>query len=446
MAGQQHQAKACDGGHNAAGAVAETVLARLAGPEDGGDACHTKDGASIGEDHHGFCGGVAVHQSGEEDGGQQDAAEHQGEGADLGRQGGDAGLGLEGIRLGQRQEGQTGQQHDQRNEQQHKAGQGHQLKEFLQLPDLVVGGQQVQVLVVAGKGSLVEVDGVARGGLGEVVPGVGLFGLVDDPLAAVRGLVPDAGFGVLLLQEGLACGGGHPVLADDGALVGVIVGQEEEFVVLGADLADGAAAAGGSSHFGGQAQSAGVHVVGALGQAAVDHPDAAGLIGGLVQIEGHGGGETAHGMAGDADDAVALLVLQDVGLLVHVVHRVIQGGGPEIEEPAGVFRIGLGVAVVIHIQGQHHIAAAGQFDGVGVLHLAGVQVAVGDHNGGAGILCGSPFGHVQQAAEGALFGVKADSLHRDGVAGGVEHLGKDAADQNKDERYGDQQQWQLLFV
>ena len=150
-------------------------------------------------------------------------------------------------------------------------------------------------------------------------------------------------------------------------------------------------------------------------------------------------------MAGDADDAVALLVLQDVGLLVHIGHGVIQGSGPEVE-PAGIFRIGFGVAVVVHVQGQHHIAAAGQFDGVGVLHLAGVQVAVGDHNGGAGILCGSPFGHVQQAAEGALFGVKADSLHRDGVAGGVEHLGKDAADQNKDERYGDQQQWQLLFV
>ena len=268
-----------------------------------------------------------------------------------------------------------------------------------------------------------------------MVPGVGLAGLVNDAFAAVGSVVPDTRLRVLLLQEGLAGRSGHPVFADHGALVVVVVRQEEELVVLCTDLAQRAAAAGSCGYFRGETQQAGVHKVCAFGQAAMQlaHAGLSKVV--FVQIQCHSRGETAHRVAGHADNAVASFILQNIGLLVHIADCIVQGGGPEAEEAAGVLGIALGVAVVIHIQCQHHISPAGQFDGVGILHLCGVQVTMGDHDGGAGIAFRCAVRQVEQAAQYAFVGIKADAVDRDGVVGGVEHLCQDTADQ--DQREGD---------
>ena len=137
-------------------------------------------------------------------------------------------------------------------------------------------------------------------------------------------------------------------------------------------------------------------------------------------------------MAGNADDAVAVSVLEDVGLLVHVVHGIILGIGPE-GHPVAVFLGRAGVAVVILVERQHHDAAAGHLDGVGVLHLGAVEVAVSGHQRGCGVGFGHALGHVQQAGQGAVLGVKIDAADGHGVARGVECLRREAGQQNDDQ-------------
>ena len=60
---------------------------------------------------------------------------------------------------------------------------------------------------------------------------------------------------------------------------------------------------------------------------------------------------------------------------------------------------------------------------------------MGDHDGGAGIAFRCAVRQVEQAAQYAFVGIKADAVDRDGVVGGVEHLCQDTADQ--DQREGD---------
>ena len=151
------------------------------------------------------------------------------------------------------------------------------------------------------------------------------------------------------------------------------------------------------------------------------------------------GAEAAHGVAGDADDAVAGLILQDVGLLIHIGHGVVHGvdpeGRPDLHEAgAGVdLVVQVGVAVVILVQGQDHHAPAAQLDGVGVLHLGGVQVAVGDDDGGTGIFRRSSLGHVKQTAEGAVLRLKGDAGDRDAAVAAVVHACQNAACQDQDQ-------------
>ena len=273
---------------------------------------------------------------------------------------------------------------------------------------------------------------------------MGLSGLVDDALAAVGSVIPHAGFGGFLLQEGLAFGGGDVVLVDHGA-AGVTVGVEEELVVLSSDLTHGAAAAVGNSAVNRQTQPGGVGEVRAFGDAAVDLADAGGSVGLLVHVQGHGGGEAAHGVTGHADDAVAGFVLEDVGLLIHPGGSIVQGGGPEVQEGTGVLRVAGRMAVIVHIQRHDHVAAAGQFDGVQVLHLAGVEVTVGHHDGGTGVAFGSALGHVEQTAQGALFRVKVDAAHIHGVHGSVEGLSQHAARKHEHERQDQKQLGNLLL-
>ena len=272
------------------------------------------------------------------------------------------------------------------------------------------------------------------------------MGLIDDAHTAVGGGVPGVGAGILLLQDGSAGSGGDVVLLHNGAALGV-VGIEEELVILGADLADGTAGEVGNAGIHIQTQPCGVGVVGASGQTRADHAHAGAGVSLLVIEQCHGGGEAAHGVTADRDDAVALRVLLNVGLLIHIDSRVINGGGPEIHEAAGVFRIALGVAVVIHIQSQNNIAPAGQLDGGSVLHFGAVQVAVSGDNGGPGVAGVRALGQVQQAGQGAALGVKVDPLYLDGVEAGVEDLCGKAAQkhQHKADDENDCQQIFLLF-
>ena len=68
-----------------------------------------------------------------------------------------------------------------------------------------------------------------------------------------------------------------------------------------------------------------------------------------------------------------------------------------------------GVAVVILVQSQDNETAAGQFDGIGILHFRRVQIAVGNDDGGLGIVSGCVFGHVQKTAQFTVQGVSKGS-------------------------------------
>ena len=114
-------------------------------------------------------------------------------------------------------------------------------------------------------------------------------------------------------------------------------------------------------------------------------------------------------MAADRDLTVALCILGNVVLAVHVLCGIPQRSGPEVEEAAGIVGVPVGMAVVIHIQCQHDIAAAGHLDGGLVLHLGTVQVAVGGHDGGVRVGGIHALGHVQQARKGAGVGIKGNA-------------------------------------
>ena len=243
-----------------------------------------------------------------------------------------------------------------------------------------------------------------------MIPGVDLTRLVNDALAAVRAGVPGVSLRSFLLQQGLASGGGNIVLVVDGAaLRGRLVGRKEELVVLAADLADGASAEGGNRSLFVQAQVGGPGVIGTHAQTGLDDAVTGGSVVLLIQIDGHLGGEAAHGVAADRDLTVALCILGNVVLAVHVLCGIPQRSGPEVEEAAGIVGVPVGMAVVIHIQCQHDIAAAGHLDGGLVLHLGTVQVAVGGHDGGVRVGGVHALGHVQQARKGAGVGIKGNA-------------------------------------
>ena len=215
---------------------------------------------------------------------------------------------------------------------------------------------------------------------------------IDDAAASVRGLVPGVDLGRLaLLQEGHAVRRGDKVLvAHSAALnVGII---EEELVVLRGDLAQNTSAAQSVRRGSVNAHKAGIHEVRALGQACVDLAHAGFGVLRLVHGQGHSAGEAAHGVAGDADDAVSVLVLQNVGLLINILHGVIHGIEPERQPHAEkaavgiILRIQTGMAVVVLVKGQHHKAPAGQLNGIGVLHFRRVQIPVGHDDRGLGVV------------------------------------------------------------
>ena len=447
--GDDGQGGAGDHDADAADQQALLILLCLQAEEQTQQAGEAQGAADVEQALHHLVAGAAVHQGAEEDGREQDQAQQQRNAAEFAGGAGDGGRGLQLAGLGLVQAGDLDEQGGHGQDQQHEAHQRNALKGFLELPDLAGGVDGVEILGIVLEGRHVEIHGIASGGGGEVVPGVRLGRLEDDALAAVRGVIPGVGLGRLLLQPQKRLGRGHVVLFAHRA-AGIVRRVEEELIILRGDLTHDASAAGRVRRGHVRAYKGGVGEVSAFGQAGVDLANTGGRKLLLVHPQRNRAGEAAHGVAGDADDAVAGLILQNVGLLIHVGNGVMLRPHPERQPHTeevlpgvdGVVQVG--VAVVILIQRQDHEAAAAELDGVGVLHLRGVQVAVGHHDGRAGILLRGALGHVQQAAERAVAAVKADAGDGDGALAAVEDAGQNAAHQDQHQRNGQQDQGTFL--
>ena len=398
----QHQQAGDDHGHGAGGPALLVRVAGAQGDHKSDDTAHRRQDGRVAQPAAGLAGAGGI-----DDGGNQHGNQEQGGGTHLPPDGGDGRKGRRPFGDGVFQERRFHQSQNQGRQEQEESNQSHQLGDLLPEPDLAVGGNGIEQIAVIGKCLIIEGDHFCRGARGEVVPGVNLAGFVNNAAAAVGGIVPGIGLGIGVqhrvavgvkadrLQDGLAVLGGDVVLVYDAALVLGLA--KEKLIIVGADLADGPPAEVGRAGSRVQPQVRGPHVVGTGGQLGADHAHARLLVGLLVIVDGSGGGEAAHGVAADRQHAVAGGILQDVVLPIHILHRVPDGRGPEAEEGAGVLRVAPGVSVVIHVQGQHHHAPAGHFNGGGVLHFGAVEVAVGSHQSGMGVRSVHSLGHVEQA-------------------------------------------------
>ena len=266
---------------------------------------------------------------------------------------------------------------------------------------------------------------------------MGLRRFVNDAAAAVRGVIPGIGLRrSALLQEGHAVGRGDVVLvADRAALDGGIV--EEELVVLGADLAHRAPAAERVSRRGVHADKGRVHEVRALGQAAGYLAHAA--LGRLHLVEGkrQRAGKAAHRVTGHADQAIAVFILEHVGLVVHILYGVVHGVGPERQPNAKEAGVGIdaviqcGVAVVILVQRQNDKAAARKLDGVRVLHFRGVEIAVRHDHRRLGVVRRGILRHIEQTAETAVSPVEENARYLCRADARVEQARQRAAEQDQ---------------
>ena len=122
---------------------------------------------------------------------------------------------------------------------------------------------------------------------------------------------------------------------------------------------------------------------------------------------------TAHGVADHADPA---------GVHIGQGAQVLQCGIGAAALGRGHGRVGLtGQAVAVGIDGDHHIAPAGQLDGVDVLHLGGVVVAVAGHDRRCGGLRGGRVRDVEQSPlQAALTGHVLDVPDRHRAKSGVD--------------------------
>ena len=339
--------------------------------------------------------------------------------------------------LGQLEERELDQDAGEDDDQHDEADESDALKAFLPLPHLTRGRDVLEHRGIVGKGGLVERDRIGRRGGREVVPRVSLGRLVNDTAAAVGGVIPGIGLSRgALLQESHAVGRGDIVLVTDcAALDGGIV--EEEFVILGADLAHRAAAAERVSRRGVDADKGRVHKVRALGQAAgnLAHTALGSLH--LVKGERERTGEATHRVSGHTDQPVAVLILEHIGLVVHILYGVVHGVGPERQPNAKEAGVGIdaviqcGVAVVILVQRQNDKAAARKLDGVRVLHFRGVEIAVRHDHRRLGVVRRGILRHIEQTAETAVSPVEGNARYFCRADARVEQARQRAAEQDQ---------------
>ena len=159
---------------------------------------------------------------------------------------------------------------------------------------------------------------------------------------------------------------------------------------------------------------------------------------GFVSLEGAQravlNGAAAHGVAHHAHPGK-----------VHVGQRfqILQGGeGAEILHEAVVdAAVGVGgMAVGVGVEGQDHDAPARQFDGVDVLHLGRIVVAVHGHHGGHGSFRRGRARNVQQGPhEAAVLRHEADIADLHLTVAGVHLVGHEGGreDHNQGQRHDD---------
>ena len=150
----------------------------------------------------------------------------------------------------------------------------------------------------------------------------------------------------------------------------------------------------------------------------------------VVQQDGGAAGQRAVGVAGDADAAGV-----HKGQRSHHLDGVIHAVGVVFRLPPGAVGQIFRVAVAVHVDGQHHKAAAGVFHIVQVLHLAVVVPAVAADDGGGGVLRRSGVGDQEQRAHlMAAGGLEPQVADGHLAEAGLHGAGADAADQAQHQR------------
>ena len=90
------------------------------------------------------------------------------------------------------------------------------------------------------------------------------------------------------------------------------------------------------------------------------------------------------------------------------------------------------IAVAGLVEGEHDIAAAGEFDGKAVLGLARIDVAVDGEDAGGGDLRRGVRRDVEQGAHGVALGALEPDVLDSDAAGGLGQVGEQAARQDQD--------------
>ena len=90
------------------------------------------------------------------------------------------------------------------------------------------------------------------------------------------------------------------------------------------------------------------------------------------------------------------------------------------------------VAMAGLVEGEHHIAAAGELDGKAVLGLARIDVAVDGEDAGGGDLRRGVGRNVEQGAHGVALGALEPDILDPDAACGLREMGEQAARQDQD--------------
>ncbi len=285
------------------------------------------------------------------------------------------------------------------DQQRDKAEQRDRGADLLAEPDLVVGRARRAALQGLGE----PVEAVADRLMGDVLGRVGNGGRIEHP----RRTLGDVAIDLARLDRALGAEEG-PELRALGDVAGLLLAphQGREFLVLGEHQRHvswpGRGAVGGERLAGG---------------GALQHH--------RLVVVGHGGrggehGPAAHRVALEAD----IVLVDDVEAAqmrqpVRAAEAVGEGG-----------RVAIAVAGLV--EGEHHIAAAGELDGKAVLGFARIDVAVNREDAGGGSLRRGVRRDVEQGAHGVALGaLEADVLDLD-AAGGLGQVGEQAARQDQD--------------
>ena len=93
----------------------------------------------------------------------------------------------------------------------------------------------------------------------------------------------------------------------------------------------------------------------------------------------------------------------------------------------------IAIAMAGLVEGEHHVTAAGKFDGKSVLRFPRVDVAVNRENPGGGGLCRGIGRDIEQGAHDVALGARKAHILDPDAAGSLRQMGKPSAGQNQDQ-------------